>query len=137
MKVSPVSFKSLLCFTINDNKPKGALPTMIKTAFAYNPQLKNYKLDPNIQHYDKEIDATVHNAHDKVCKSLDKKYANLLPKGSNKVILTEVDVYVNPRDVEKRYYLTAATAEDERKILYSSFAESKDFLVAKFGEKDV
>ena len=70
-------------------------------------------------------------------KSLDKKYANLLPKGSNKVILTEVDVYVNPRDVEKRYYLTAATAEDERKILYSSFAESKDFLVAKFGEKDV
>lgn len=137
MNVSPVSFKSLLCFTIDDNKPKGMLPAMIKTAFAYNPQLKGYKLDPNIVHHDEKIDGTVHNAHANICDDLDKKYADILPKGSNKVILTEVDVYVNPRDTVKRYYLTAATSEDERKILYSSFANSKDFYVAKFREKQI
>lgn len=137
MNVSPVSFKSLLCFTIDDNKPKGMLPAMIKTAFSYNQELSEYKLDPKIRDHNVKIDGTVHNAQANICSELDKKYADELPKGSDKVILTAVDVYVNPRDTVKRYYLTAATAEDERKILYSSFANSKDFFVCKFREKQI
>ena len=136
MNVSPVSFKSLLCFTINDKKPKGELPTLIKTAFSYNRDLKGYKLVEKPL-YEETIDGTVHNAHANLCEDLDKKYAQLLPKGSKQVFLTPVNVYVNPTKTEKRYYLTAATNDDEQKILYSSFANSRDFFVAKFRDKSI
>lgn len=136
MNISPVSFKSLLCFTINDKKPKGELPTLIKTAFSYNKDLKGYKLVEKPL-YEDTIDGTVHNAHANLCEDLDKKYAHFLPKGSKQVFLTPVDMYVSPTKIEKRYYLTAATNDDEQKILYSSFANSRDFFVAKFRDKSI
>ena len=136
MNVSPVSFKSLFCFTINDKRPKGELPLMIKTAFSYNKELKGYKLVEKPL-YDEKIDGTVHNAHANMCDELDKKYASLLPKGSKQVFLTPVDVFETPTKEVRRYYLTAATNEDENKILYSSFANSRDFFVAKFRDKSI
>ena len=135
MKTSPVSFGSLMCFTIDDGKPKASIPSMLNIAFVCNSKLSGYKLDKDVVQFKGEtVDGTVHNAAADFCEKLDKLYKNLLPKGSNKVLITEADFYVNPRDTEKRYFITAPTADDENKIL-KALGSSNNFYTAKFREK--
>lgn len=134
MKLSPVSFKSLMVFTINDGKPRASVPDLVRTAFSYNPVLKPYSLDKDNFVHEEKIDGTVYNASTDFAEMLDKKYKEHLPKGSSRVILTEADFYVNPRDTEKRYFLTAATQEDEDKI-HKILSKSRIFYAAKFRDK--
>ncbi|MCD7878832.1 MAG: hypothetical protein LUG16_02730 [Candidatus Gastranaerophilales bacterium] len=131
MSISPVSFKSLMVFTLKDNKPKASVPDLVKMSFANNPKLKNYKLQNNIIHHDEKIDGTIHNAARNFAKTLDKKYKKSFYNDSKKVYLTEADFYVNPRDTEKRYFLTAASQKDEGNI-HKTLIKSPAFYVARF-----
>ena len=136
MNVSPVSFGSLMCFTIKDGKPKAPVPMLVKAAFNNNDIIKNkykYKLDNNVTEYTKEkIDGTVFNASANFCNELDKLYKNILPKGSKRVIMTSADFFINPTQTEKRYFITAATASDEEKIFRTLNKNNTNFYVAKF-----
>ena len=134
MKTNPVSFKSLLVFTIKDGKPKAPVPDLIRASFNNNDFLKQYHLEKDIAVFKEKIDGTVYNANSDFCQRLDEKYKNMLPKGSKKVIITEADFYINPKDTEKRYFLTAATNEDENKI-HSKLGKSNLFYAAKFKPK--
>lgn len=131
MKTNPVSFKSLLVFTINDGKPKAPVPELIRMSFKHNDILKNYSLDQFVRSHKEKIDGTVFNANSDFCEELDRKYRMLLPKGSKKVIMTEADFLINPKDTQKRYFLTAATAEDEERIL-KTLGKSNHFYAARF-----
>ena len=117
MKTNPVSFKSLLVFTIKDGKPKAPVPDLIRASFNNNDTLKQYGLDKDIAIFEEKIDGTVFNANSDFCQRLDKLYKNNLPKGSKRVMITQADFYVDPKNTEKRYFLTAATNEEENKIL--------------------
>ncbi len=132
MNISPVSFKSLMCFTIKDGKAKAPVPDLVKVAFNHNKYLSSrYKLDKKITIYQGEAeDGTVFNAFGDFCQSLDKLYKNQLPKGSNRVILTEAPFYVSPREIEKRYFITAATFDDEEKIL-KTLSKNNNFYTVK------
>ncbi len=132
--IKPVSFGSLMVFTINDNRPKASIPQLMKISFNNNPALKTYTLTDTIEYTQEKIDGTVHNAAQNFAERLDKEYKNKLPKGSRRVILTEADFYVNPRDTQKKYFLTAATNDDEKKI-HKALNKSSIFYVAKFREK--
>lgn len=133
MIIRPVSFGSLMVFTINDNRPKADVPTLMNISFNNNPSLKDYNLTDTVS-FSEKIDGTVHNASSDFAKNLDKLYKSELPKGSKNVILTEVDFYVNPRETEKRYFLTAATDDDESKI-HNILSKSNVFYSAKFNRK--
>ena len=116
MRVSPVSFGSLHVFTLKDGRPKADVPTLVKGAFDNNDKLSNYKLQTMVVNPTK-IDGTVHNANLEFAENLDNTYRRVrLPKGSNKVIITEAEFYTSPRDTEKRYFITAASRKDEAKI---------------------
>lgn len=130
MNIRPVSFGSLMVFTLNDNKPRADVPSLVKTSFHNNKKLKHYKL-AEMEVYDEKIDGTVHNAARNFAEKLDKLYERDLPKGSKKVRFTEVEFYVNPRDTQKRYFLTAATNDDEKK-LHEILSQSSVFYTARF-----
>ena len=134
MRVPPVSFKSLMVFTLSDDKPTLKVPQLMDLSFKHSPQLKNYVLT-DLVHYNKEkIDGTVHNASADFAERLDEEYKNQLPKGSKKVIFTEADFYVNPRETQKRYFLTAATNEDEDR-LHRILSKSSAFYTVKYRTK--
>ena len=133
MSIKPVSFGSLMVFTLNDDKPKAPVLNLVRTAFNNNPHLKKYNLTDTVTFCEK-IDGTVHNASRNFAENLDKLYKDELPKGSKNVKLTEVDFYVNPRDTQKRYFLTAATDDDETKI-HDILSKSSIFYTAKFRHK--
>ncbi len=133
MNIRPVSFGSLMVFTLNDNKPKADIPTLMKTSFNNNKQLKQYTLTDTVC-FSEKIDGTVHNAAKNFAENLDRLYKKELPKGSKRVKLTEVDFYVNPRETQKRYFLTAATNDDENKI-HEILSQSSVFYTAKFNNK--
>lgn len=137
MRISPVSFGSLMCFTIKDGKAKVPVPDLVKLAFNNNNYLKKrYRLENKISVYDGEPeDGTVYNAFGDFGKKLDLLYKKVLPKGSNKVILTEAEFFVNPRETEKRYYITAATAEDENRILKTLSSNDSFYTVKINGGK--
>ena len=84
--------------------------------------------------FSEKIDGTVHNAAKNFAENLDRLYKKELPKGSKRVKLTEVDFYVNPRETQKRYFLTAATNDDENKI-HEILSQSSVFYTAKFNNK--
>ncbi len=135
MTIRPVSFGSLMVFTLNDNKPNVPIPMLMRISFNNNPTLKkNYNLKDMVEFTEEKIDGTVHNAAQNFAERLDAKYKSQLPKGSKNVILTEADFYVNPRETQKRYFLTAATNDDERKI-HNALNKSLNFFVAKFRDK--
>ncbi len=133
MNIRPVSFGSLMVFTLNDNKPKADIPTLMKISFNNNKQLKQYTLTDTVS-FSEKIDGTVHNAAKNFAEDLDRLYKKELPKGSKRVKLTEVDFYVNPRETQKRYFLTAATNDDENKI-HEILSQSSVFYTAKFSNK--
>ncbi|MCD7739794.1 MAG: hypothetical protein LUH11_00390 [Candidatus Gastranaerophilales bacterium] len=135
--MKPVSFGSLMVFTLNDNKAKLDVPSYMKLAFNNNNDLKKYKLTDTVEfnkEFNEEIDGTVHNAAKNFAEKLDVLYKDKLQKGSQKVILTEADFYVSPRETQKRYFLTAATDADEKKI-HNILSKSSMFYTAKFGYK--
>ena len=131
MKTNPVSFGSLMAFHIKDNKPHAPIPELVKLSFLNNDSLRNeFNLQP-VRHYPEIIDGTIHNANQKFAKQLDYDYYHELPKGSKDVILTEVDAYINPKQTEKRYFITGATDKIEKK-LHRILSASKHFFVADF-----
>ena len=133
MNIRPVSFGSLMVFTLNDNKPKADIPTLMKISFNNMQELKQYTLTDTVS-FSEKIDGTVHNAAKNFAEDLDRLYKKELPKGSKRVKLTEVDFYVNPRETQKRYFLTAATNDDENKI-HEILSQSSVFYTAKFSNK--
>ena len=135
MRVSPVSFKSLMVFTLPSDKPQLQVPQLMELSFSHSQALKGYALS-DLVHYDKEkIDGTVHNAYADFAERLDNEYEGQLPKGSKKVIFTEADFYVkNPRETEKRYFLTAATKEDEDR-LHKILSKSAAYYTVKYRTK--
>lgn len=130
MSIRPVSFGSLMVFTLNDGKPKADVPTLVKTAFNNNEQLREYSLKDGFKH-EEQIDGTVHNASKNFARTLDKKYQKQLPKGSKQVNLTEADFSVNPRETQKRYFLTASTKEEENALL-KILSQGSTLYVAQF-----
>ena len=117
MQTRPVSFGSIMVTTLNDGKPKAPVPAYILATFKNNSALKKYSLQKDIYTHDAKIDGTVYNASKNCAEALDKKHEIALPKGSKKVIISEVDFFVSPTKTEKKYFLTAPSAEDEIKIL--------------------
>ena len=134
MKTTPVSFGSLMVFTIKDDKPKAPVPALIKTTFDNNPDLFRYNLSDIVKFEEGIIDGSVHNAAPKFCEFLDKKYKNFLRKNPKNVIFTEANFRVNPFDTEKRYFITAASDADEDKI-HKTLSKGITIYSAKFGYK--
>ena len=134
MNIPPVSFGSLMVFNLNDDKPKASIPQLLKISFNNNKALKNYHLVDTFQKHDEIINGTVHNAAQNFAEDLDRKYKSRLPKGSKEVILTQVEFTINPRETQTRYFLTAATNDDEVK-LHNILSKSSVFYTAKFRTK--
>ncbi len=134
MRVSPVAFKSLMVFTLKGDKPSAEVPQIMKYTFDNNNSLKDYNLTKLVPYNKGKIDGTVHNAAADFAGTLDSEYKGELPKGSKKVILTSADFYVNPRETQKRYFLTAATSEDEER-LHKILSKSLAFFTVKFRPK--
>ncbi|MBQ3642528.1 hypothetical protein II906_11485 [bacterium] len=136
MQARPVSFGSIMVTTLNDGKPKATVPEYIRAAFNNNEKLKRYYLQSDIYVHNEKKDGTVYNASTNFAELLDKKHEKELPKGSKKVIMSEVDFFVSPTKTEKKYFLTAPTGEDEEKIL-KILGGSTIFYAARFGPKAV
>ncbi len=135
MKTSPVSFGSIMVFTINDEKPKANTGDMVKTSFRFNSDLSSFYVLESRKFDEVQIDGSVHNAAPSFCKMLDKRYEHLLPKGSNKVILTEADFFVNSNELQKRYFVTASRDKDE-KYIQRILGHGFYLFAAKFYEKE-
>lgn len=133
MKISPVSFRSLIVFNIDNDRPQAGIKDLLRLSFNNNPKLKNYSLSDTFVD-SSEPDGTVFNATKDFCEELDKRYADDLPKGSKKVFLTESEFFVSPKDKIKKYFLTAATNKDEEHLL-NVFKKSTDFYVARFTKR--
>lgn len=135
MKTSPVSFGSIMVFTLNDGRPKPPIPLLIRTAFLNNDALKKYHLlDDTYEYTGRAIDGTAHNITADFCKFLDREYAVMLPRSSNKVVLTEADFYTGPVKKQRKYFITAPTEDDERKI-HRILGKGLTILAARFGRK--
>ena len=134
MNIPPVSFGSLMVFTINDDKPKVSIPQLLKISFNNNRLLKNYNFVDTFEKYGEVIDGTVHNAAQNFAEDLDRKYKSILPKGSKDVILTQAEFTINPRETRTRYFLTAATNDDEER-LHNILSKSSVFYTARFRNK--
>lgn len=130
MNVSPVSFGSLMVFKLNDGKPDKILEQFMKVSFAKNPDLAQYSLDATKEAVGVE-DGTVHNSAMNYARNLDEAYKAYLQLNPKKVVLTKARFSTNRNKVDTKYFLTAATAEDEEKI-HQTLSKSKDFFVAKF-----
>ena len=135
MKVSPVSFGTILVGRVP--LPGNQLPVKDEISLCFpdsngdggNPALRNYRFDSG--YYcptrdengnlikDKAPDGTVYNSSQKSTILLDELYRKKLDVFKNnpqKVIFTEVDCFVNPKETKKKYFLTAASDVDEIKI---------------------
>lgn len=130
MSISPVSFGSLMVFTLNDGKPKAPVPTLVKTAFQNNDKLKDYTIRDGFVHPEK-IDGTVHNAAKDFALQLDRKYKKDMKKGLKEVRMTEADFYINSRETQKKYFLTASTKEEEAALL-NILGKGSTLYVARF-----
>ncbi len=134
MKTSPVSFGSLMAFTINDKKPKENAGNMVKTAFIFNYNLSDDYVLEQVKYQGIPIDSSVNNAVPGFCKFLDEQYKNYFKKNSKKVIMTEADFYVNSNEIQKRYFLTASNDKKEKHI-QSILGSGFTLFVAKFYDK--
>lgn len=135
MKTSPVSFKSLMVFTLDDGKPKAPVTALVRAAFDNNPDLSRYQLKKDIFEYSEVKDGSVNNASTNMAKTLDDVHKNTLPKGSKQVIMSQTKFSIGPT-TNTKYFLTAATDDDEEKIL-KTLANGNTLYVAKFGLKKV
>ncbi len=134
MKISNVSFGSLMATHIKDGKPKASITDLLKLSFQNNPKLKNYNLQEDVVQYNEVIDGTIHNANLYFAANLDNKYYEKLPKGSKDVIITEVEATINPRETEKRFFITAATNKDEKNI-HKILTQTSQYYVNRFTKR--
>jgi len=117
MSIRPISFKSLQVLTM-PGTPTAPIPDLIKATFRYNKDLSSaFVLNKDIFQHDEEMDGTIHNATKDFALFLDKKFKKDLPDGSKKVILSEGTFTINPRETEKRYFLTTSGWKEEKKLL--------------------
>lgn len=156
MRTSPVSFGSLMVGRLY--QPGHHLPLKDEISLSFpdsngnggHVALRNYNLCdktytptrnedgslrdmPNCSIYSTH-DGTVYNAFKNYALKLDDEYRknlDLFRDNPQKVIFTEVDFYVSPRQTEKRYFLTAATADDEAKI-HSVLSQGSRYLVGRW-----
>ena len=161
MKTSSVSFGSIMVGRILTRpgrhlplKDEIGLSFPDSNGDGGHPALRNYNLfdktfkpsrndDGSLRDKDKNTpnrsiyythDGTVNNAFKNYSFKLDAEYRkrlDLFRDNPQKVIFTEADFYVSPREVEKRYFLTAATDEDEAKI-HNILSQSKRCLVGRW-----
>lgn len=158
MKTSPVSFGSLMVGRLY--QPGHHLPLRDEISLSFpdsngdggHPALRSYNLDdktytptrnddgslrdndtPDTSIYTAH-DGTVYNAFKNYALKLDDEYRkklDLFRDNPQKVIFTEVDFYVSPRQTEKRYFLTAATNDDEAKI-HNVLSQGYRYLVGRW-----
>jgi|GEM_PF-6227294 len=135
MKTSPVSFGSIMVFTLNDGKPKAPVPLLIRTAFSNNDALKKYHLlEDTYEYKGDDIDGRAHNVSADFCRYLDKLYSSVLPRSSKMVVLTEADFYLGPLKKQRKFFITAPTDDDEKKI-HKILGKGLTILTARFGRK--
>lgn len=150
MKISPVSFGSLMVGRLP--QPGNHLPLKDEIGLSFpdsngdggNAVLRNYRFDAN-NHCptrdekgnlikEKTPDGTVYNAFKNYALKLDNEYRRKLDAFKNnpqKVIFTEVDFYVSPRKTEKRYFLTAATEDDEKRI-HNILSQTERYIIGRW-----
>ena len=151
MKMSNVSFGSIMVCRLK--RPGNLLPLKDEISLSFpdekgiggDPALKDYRLSTNTMYPTRgskpdEIneneapDGTVYNAFKNYALKLDDKYRQklgLFKDNPKEVIFTEVDFFVSPRKTEKRYFLTAATPEDEIKI-HKTLSKTTRYLVGRW-----
>lgn len=127
MHISPISFGSLMVFRLK--KKNTTIPELMQVSFDNNPNLQKYSLQSPIKHEEK-IDGTVHNAALNFARQLDKKYAKQLKISPDKVFLTQVEFYVNPRDTETRYFLTGSDKGEQK--IHQALCNSGLYYCQKF-----
>ena len=146
MKTSPVSFGSMM--VVRKPQPGRQIPLKDESG---NPALRNYRLqdetmtptrnaDKSLRYNPKDTsiynthDATVYNAFKNYTFKLDEEYRKnlgLFKNNPQKVIFSEVDFWVSPHKTEKRYFLTAATEEDEIRI-HNILSQSKRYRIGRW-----
>ena len=130
MNVSPVSFGSLMVFTVENGK---SVHELMKKSFSNNLALKDYKLkEETIMYY--EDDGSVHNVVLDIIRKLDRKYRGhdkQLPNGSKEVLFTEAHIAKKKNEPKIKYFLTAATKRDEKRI-FKALNESEQYIVTKY-----
>ncbi len=134
MKTSPVSFGTLMCFSIK-KKPEVSTPDLLRLSFVRNPSLREYNLQDTFQYTVNEPDFTVSEAASNFGKMLDKLHKPKLPKGSKDVILTEANFCISPTDKKKKYFITAATNKDEEKI-FEELRGTTEFYTVRVSRKE-
>jgi hypothetical protein len=138
MNIPPVSFGSLLVFTLDDAN-SASIPDLMKATFENNPVLSNYELTDTFEYTkkgdeDTVLDGTIWNSRKNFADELDLLHQNTLDKKPQKVILTSAEFTKNPRETRTLYFLTAATDKDEKKI-HETLSKSSSYLINRFGYK--
>ena len=116
MPINPISFKSLQVFTM-PGTPTAPIPKLVETTFRYNKDLAGYTLSDLFTYQGEEMDGTIHNATKDFASSLDKKFKDDVMKNPKRVMLSEGVFTINPRETEKRYFLTTSSWKEEKKLL--------------------
>lgn len=130
--MKPVSFGSLMAFTVKHNN--NYLPQMLKASFestttAHHLNEKYVLVEKPLE---KDVyDGTAFNATKNVANKLDNKYNKDFDVNPRKVFLTPVKISDRSGAIQTRYFITAATQEDEDTI-HNSLSGTNQFLVAKF-----
>lgn len=123
MKISPVSFGSLLCFPMPGAMDTETVDNMLWAAFKNNPKLSGYDLQDDVYEHQTEtgepIDGSIQNALGDFCDKLDIIHKEELAPGSNKVRISRANFtdMNDKRVVRENYFITAPTSKDEDKIL--------------------
>ncbi len=128
----PVSFGSLMAFTVKNNN--NYIPQMLNNSFT--SQTTNHHLNEKYVLVEKPLekdvyDGTAFNATKNVANKLDNKYKDDFYVNPRKVFLTPVKISDRSGEIQTRYFITAATQEDEDTI-HNSLSGTNQFLVAKF-----
>ena len=157
MKTSPVSFGSLMVVRLP--KPGKQIPLKDEIGLSFpdangdggNVVLKNYRLqdktikptrnpDDSIRYNPKDTsiynthDGTVYNAFKNYALKLDNEYRkklDLFRDNPHKVIFSEVDFWTDHSQTEKRYFLTAATEDDEKRI-HNILSQSERYIIGRW-----
>ena len=130
--MKPVSFGSLMAFTVKNNN--NYLPQMLNNSFT--SPTTSHRLDRNYvlverPHAGDVYDGTAFNATKNIANRLDNEYKKDFHVNPRKVFLTPVKISDRSGEIQTRYFITAATQEDED-IIHNSLSGTSQFLVAKF-----
>lgn len=130
--MKPVSFGSLMAFTVKHNN--NYLSEMLKASFT-SPTTAHHLNEKYVlveKPLERDVyDGTAFNATKNVANKLDNKYKEDFRVNPRKVFLTPVKISDRSGAIQTRYFITAATQEDEDTI-HNSLSGTNQFLVAKF-----